>query len=74
MDQIITTITGALTSFVTGSATAISGGLETLLFTTGTDGAISGLTAAGTTIFTMFAIGAGVGLMSVIFALIRHKG
>ena len=74
MDDMVTTITSTLTSFVTGSATAIGEGLETLLFVTDTDGAISGLTSAGTVIFTLLGIGFGVGLMGVIFSLIRHKG
>ena len=74
MTNVLTTIIQALTDFVTGSATAIGDGLETLLFVTGTDGAISGLTSAGSVIFTLVGIGMAVGIMGVVFNLIRTRG
>lgn len=68
---IVETITTSLTSFVTSSATAIGDGLTNLLFEVGTDGAISGVSNAGQVIFTLLGIGFGVGLMYVIFNLVR---
>lgn len=61
-------IVGGLTEMVTGSASAIGNGISGLLFNT--EGGISN---AGNAIFEILGIGFGVGLMSVIFGLIRFR-
>ena len=68
--DIVSTIVESLTSFVTGSATAIGDGLTALLFVTDSSG-VTGLSNPGIVIFTMLGIGFAVGLMGVIFSLIR---
>ena len=72
MGEIVTTIVGSLTSMVTGSATAIGDGLVNFAFES-SDGAITGLSPAGEVIFTMLGIGFGVGLMGVVFSLLRTR-
>lgn len=68
--EIVETIVSALTEFVVGSATAIGDGLTALLFVTN-EGGIAGLSNPGIVIFTILGIGFAVGLMGVIFSLIR---
>lgn len=70
--NIVSTIVTSLTGIITGSASAISDGIQGLLFTTGTDGQMV-LSTAGVTIFTLFGLGMGVGLMYVIFGLVVRK-
>lgn len=70
MGEIVTTIVDSLGSMVTGSASAIGDGLVNLAFET-TEGTITGLAPAGQVIFTMVGIGFGVGLMGVVFSLLR---
>ena len=69
--NIVETIVTSLTDFVTGSAQAIGDGLTALLFVTNESG-ITGLSNPGIVIFTMLGIGFAVGLMGVIFSLIRR--
>lgn len=65
--DIITTITSALTSFVTSSASAIGTGVEGLLTVSGTNGRT--LSTAGIVIFTLFGMGLAVGLMHLIIGI-----
>ena len=69
MGDIIQTIVTALTEMVTGSANAIGTGLQSLLFTT--NGDVQTLSSGGIVILTMVGIGFAIGLMRVIFGLIR---
>ena len=70
--NIVSTIVTSLTEIITGSASAIGDGIEGLLFTTGTDGEMV-LSTAGVTLFTLFGLGCGIGLMWVIFGLVVRK-
>lgn len=70
--NIVSTIVTSLTEIITGSASAIGDGIQGLLFTTGADGEMV-LSTAGVTIFTLFGLGMGVGLMYVIFGLVVRK-
>lgn len=65
--DIISTITTALSSFITSSAQAIASGVESLLTTTGTNGPV--LNTAGIVIFTLFGLGLAVGLMHLIIGV-----
>lgn len=66
---IIETLVNSLTEFITGSASAIGDAISNLLFTT--EGDTSTLSVAGIVILTMLGIGFAVGLMRVVFSLIR---
>lgn len=68
--EVVSTLVTALTEFITGSASAIGEGITELLFTSNAEG-ITGLSNAGVVIFTIMGIGFAVGLMHVIFGLIR---
>ena len=70
--NIVNTIVESLTAFVTGSASAIGDGLTALLFVTDESG-ITGLSNPGIVIFTMLGIGFAVGLMGVVFSLLRTR-
>jgi len=69
--NIIETIVTSMTDFVVGSANAIGDGLTALLFVTDSTG-ITGLSNPGIVIFTVLGIGFAVGLMGVIFSLVRR--
>lgn len=71
--EIITTIVDSVTGIVGGSAGAISEGVIALLFNTGADGQITGLSQTAIVIFTLFGLGMGVGLMYVIFNLVTRR-
>lgn len=66
--NIVTTIVTAITEIVSGSAEAIVQGVEALLFTS--DG---NLNNTAIVIFTLFGLGAGFGLMYVIFNLVTRR-
>lgn len=68
---IVTEIVTALQDVVVGSATAIGDGIEGLLFET-VEGTRT-LSTAGQTIFVLFGLGMGVGLMYVIFNLVVRR-
>lgn len=70
--EIVTLLIEVLISFVTGSAQAIGEGLTTLFFVVSETGAVTGLSNAGVVMVTFIAIGFAVGLMRVIFGLIRR--
>lgn len=72
MGEIVTTIVTSLTEMVTGSATAIGDGLVNFAFET-SEGAITGLSPSGEVIFTMVGIGFGIGLMGVVFSLLKTR-
>lgn len=68
--NIIQTITGALTEFLTASTQAISEGVEALFTATNAEGEM-GLSTLGTIIFVMLGLGFAVGLVYVIINLVR---
>lgn len=71
--NIVETIVTALTSMVSGSATAISDGIVGLLLETDTQGAVTGLSNSGTILLSFIGIGFGVGIMYVIFNLVVRR-
>lgn len=66
------TLVNSMTEMVTGSASAIGEGAESLLFETGADGART-LSATGETIITMAGIGLGIGVIGVVFSLLKFR-
>lgn len=70
--EIVTLLIECMIAFVVGSAQAIGDGLTALFFTVDTAGVITGLSNPGIVIVTFVAIGFGVGLMRVIFGIVRR--
>lgn len=65
--NIVTTITSAMTSFITSSASAIGTGVQGLLVQSGTNG--NELSIAGIVLFTLLGVGFATGLMHLIIGI-----
>lgn len=71
--EIVSTITGAITEFVTGMGSAFVSAFQNLFMVQGTGGTFDGLNDLGTFILIFFGISLGYGVIRWITGLFRRE-
>lgn len=74
LTEFVETLVGGISGIATGIGSGVNGFVSDLFLTTGTDGAVTGLSTFGGVVAVFGGVGLAVGLTTLIFNWIRSIG